>query len=431
MIKVINNINQGSEDLLNIISGRTGETSKEVLAVVEEIINDVKINGDDAVKKYTQKFDNVTLDDFMVTQSEIDEAYKNVNRQLLETMKLAYENITAFHKKQMQSSWSMNGLSGATMGQRVVPLQSVAFYVPGGTAVYPSSVLMNAIPAKVAGVKDVCIITPPDKNGDVNINILAAAKIAGVDKIYKIGGAQGVAAVAYGTKTIKKVDKIVGPGNIYVATAKRLLFGIVDIDMVAGPSEVLIIADESANPTYIAADLMSQAEHDVLASCILLCMSEKFADRVNLEIAKQVEKLKRKNIIKKSLADYGRIVVCKDIDECITLANQIAPEHLEIVTIDANKYVGRINSAGTIFVGEYSPEPLGDYLAGPNHVLPTGGTARFFSGLCVDSFIKKINFLNYTKPALKDVAKNVVTFANAEGLDAHANSVIVRFLENE
>lgn len=431
MIRIVNKNSQQSQEIKSIISGRSGEIKKEILKVVEDIINDVKINGDAAVKKYTQKFDNVNLDDFLVSQSEIDNAYKTADPKLLEAMQVAYKNITAFHQKQVQKSWSMQGDDEISMGQTVAALQSVAFYVPGGTAVYPSSVLMNAIPAKVAGVSDVCIITPPDKNGNVNINILAAAKIAGVDKIYKIGGAQGVAAVAYGTESIKKVDKIVGPGNIYVATAKRLLYGIVDIDMVAGPSEVLIIADETANPKFVAADLMSQAEHDILASCILLCLSESFAEKVNLEIEKQVQNLKRQDIIKKSLEDYGRIVVCDNIDQCIALANEIAPEHLEIVFENAHEYINKIKSAGTVFVGEYSPEPLGDYLAGPNHVLPTGGTARFFSGLSVDSFIKKINFLNYTKAALKKTSENVVTFANAEGLDAHANSVIVRFLEDE
>lgn len=337
------------------------------------------------------------------------------------------KNIADFHNRQKQQSYLNAKDNGVILGQRIRGLNRVGVYVPGGTAAYPSSVLMNVIPAKIAGVKEIIMVTPPMKNGKANPDILVAAAICGVDRVFLIGGAQAVAALSFGTETIPKVDKIVGPGNIYVATAKKLLFGVVDIDMIAGPSEILIVADKTANPKYLAADLMSQAEHDVLASSILITTDEKIAQKVNEELEIQIGSLSRKEIIEKSLSDYGCILICKSIYDAIDLANELAPEHLELVIENPMEYLGRIDNAGSVFLGEYAPEPLGDYYAGPNHVLPTSGTARFFSPLSVDSFIKKISFIYYTKDALMEAKDDITLLAQREGLTAHANSITVRF----
>ena len=346
-------------------------------------------------------------------------------------MERAAANITDFHKRQLQQSWLTTKEDGTILGQRIRGLARVGIYVPGGTAAYPSSVLMNALPAHIAGVGEIVMVTPPPKTGGFNADVMAAAYIAGVDKVYLCGGAQAVAALAYGTQSIPRVDKIVGPGNIYVATAKRLLFGQVDIDMVAGPSEILVLADDTAEPAYLAADLMSQAEHDVLASAILLTDSQRIAEETVKELEKQVTALPRADIIRKSLADFGAVIVCRDMEEAVAFANRLAPEHLEVMCDQPMEYIGKLDNAGSVFLGKYSPEPLGDYYAGPNHVLPTSGTARFFSPLSVDSFIKKSSFIYYNRPALEGARKDIVVIARAEGLDAHAHSIEVRFPDAE
>ncbi len=375
---------------------RSSETDKKVTAVVNEIIENVKANGDSAVKAYTEKFDGklplyleVPRD---VINDALTDAYEN-DYEFVEALLNAQENITEFHQRQKSQSFIDTKESGVVLGQRVRGLERVGLYVPGGTAAYPSSVLMNAIPAKIAGVKEIIMVTPPLKDGKPNRNILVAAAICGVDRIFMCGGAQAVAALAFGTEEIPKVDKIVGPGNIFVATAKKLLYGIVDIDMIAGPSEILIVADETANPKYVAADLMSQAEHDKLASSILVTTSEKLADEVVAQIELQIQSLSRKEIIESSLSDYGAIIICNTKDEACEMANRLAPEHLEVLFENPMEYVGRLNNAGSIFLGQYAPEPLGDYYAGPNHVLPTSGTARFFSPLSVNSFEKRSSFI--------------------------------------
>ncbi len=345
----------------------------------------------------------------------------------MEAITKAAENIKDFHARQVQQSWLTTKENGVIMGQRVRGLKRVGIYVPGGTAAYPSSVLMNAIPAKLAGVEEVIMVTPPCKDGKPNPNIMAAAKIAGVDRIFLMGGAQAVAALAYGTETVPKGDKIVGPGNIFVATAKKLLYGVVDIDMIAGPSEILIVADKTANPKFLAADLMSQAEHDKLASSILLTTSDEIAVETEKEVLRQVQKLSRKDIIEYSLSNFGAIIVCSDMAQAVDFANELAPEHLEVCCENPMEYVGKLHNAGSVFLGNYSPEPLGDYFAGPNHVLPTSGTARFFSPLSVDSFVKKSSFIYYTEDALKKDAELIEEFAKKEGLTAHANSITVRF----
>ncbi|MBQ4249551.1 MAG: histidinol dehydrogenase [Clostridia bacterium] len=428
MIRIIDSRSEG--EIISLIGGRSAQADERVTASVEKIIADVKKDGDEAVRRYTKQFDGVDIDEFAVSEEEIESAYKSVDGALIRAMERSARNIYDFHKKQLRASWETEK-DGTRMGQRIIPLKRAALYVPGGRAAYPSSVLMNAVPAIVAGVSEVFIITPPGKTGELNPNILAAAKIAGVKKIYKAGGAQGVAAAAYGTKSIPRADKIVGPGNIFVATAKRLLYGVVDIDMIAGPSEVMVIADDTADPAHTAADLLSQAEHDVMASAILLCLSEEFALKVKRELEAQTAVLSRRETIERSLSDYSRIVVCQSIDECIELANEIAPEHLEIMLPDAAKYLERIRNAGAVFLGPMTPEPIGDYIAGPSHVLPTGGSARFFSGLNVDSFIKKVNFIEFSREAFDSVAADTVTFAMAEGFDAHAGSVSIRMKEDK
>ena len=395
--------------------------------MVSEILDNVRENGDSAVRDYTVKFDGKAPEQAEISADDIDSLIACCDKDYLETVKKAAANIADFHQRQVQQSWLTTKPNGVIMGQRVRGLKRVGIYVPGGTAAYPSSVLMNAIPAKIAGVQEIVMCTPPQKDGTPNPNIIAAAKLAGVDRIFLMGGAQAVAAMAYGTETVPKVDKIVGPGNIFVATAKKLLYGTVDIDMIAGPSEILIVADKTANPKFLAADLMSQAEHDKLASAILLTDSAELAEQTKAEIARQSATLARKEIIDASLDNFGAIIVCSDIAQVIDFANELAPEHLEVCCANPMEYVGKLDNAGSVFLGNYSPEPLGDYFAGPNHVLPTSGTARFFSPLSVDSFIKKSSFIYYTEDALRADAQDVIRFADTEGLTAHANSIKVRF----
>ena len=411
---------------IHALKKRAQQTDKDVSAVVAQIIENVRAHGDQAVREYTEKFDGVAPEKTEVSSQEIAALTKSCAPAFLQALEKAAGNIRSFHQRQVQQSWLTAENDGVLMGQRVRGLARVGIYVPGGTAAYPSSVLMNAIPAKIAGVQEIIMVTPPGKDGKPNPDIMAAAQIAGVDRVFMMGGAQAVAALAFGTQTVPKVDKIVGPGNIYVATAKKLLYGIVDIDMIAGPSEILIIADQNANPEFLAADLMSQAEHDVLASAILLTDSPVLAQQVQDALASQIQKLSRADIILQSLRDYGAIILCKNIDQAVELANELAPEHLEVRTENPMEYIGRLDNAGSVFLGAYAPEPLGDYYAGPNHVLPTSGTARFFSPLSVDSFIKKSSFIYYTAAALQKGSADIVALANAEGLTAHANSIKVR-----
>ena len=398
-------------------------------ASVKEIVENVRINGDDSLFSYTKQFDGADIkqSELVVTEEEIALAYKEVDDELVQVIRKALVNIRAFHEKQVQNSWFDSQNKGVILGQKVTPIENVGVYVPGGKAVYPSSVLMNIIPAKVAGVKHIYMCTPPDKTGKVCAQTLVAAKEAGVDVIYKVGGAQAIAAMAFGTESVQKVDKIVGPGNIYVALAKKAVFGHVSIDSIAGPSEILVLCDESANPRYVAADLLSQAEHDELASAILITTSEKLAKKVSMEIDDFLKVLSRRDIILKSLENFGYIFVAEDMDSAIEAANSIASEHLEIVTKNPFETMTKIKNAGAIFLGEYSSEPLGDYFAGPNHVLPTNGTARFFSALSVDDFIKKSSVISYSREALKEVHKDIEKFACQEQLTAHANSIKVRF----
>jgi len=412
--------------LLDELRQRGEEVSDKVTSTVSDILFDVRANGDDAVQEYTRIFDGRVPLTMEVSSEDIERAFKSRESSFVYALYKAAENIRAFHERQVQQSRIDTKPDGTILGQRIRGLEKVGVYVPGGTAAYPSSVLMNAIPAKIAGVKEIIMVTPPQKDGTANPDILAAAKIAGVDRVFLVGGAQAIAALAYGTKMIPKVDKIVGPGNIYVAMAKKLLFGVVDIDMIAGPSEILIIADETANPKYIAADLMSQAEHDRQASAVLLTTSEDIARATQDELYKQVERLSRKDIIKQALEDFGAIVLFDSMKEVVDYANAVAPEHLEVCTKNPMEFIGKLDNAGSIFLGNYSPEPLGDYYAGPNHVLPTGGTARFFSPLSVDSFIKKTSFIYYTQTALRDAGADIVKLAETEGLTAHANSIKVR-----
>ena len=412
---------------IETLKKRAQNSDKNVIPVVSEILENVRENGDKAVREYTVKFDGKAPEHTEITADEIEQIIKRCDADLLDTFQKAAANIADFHQRQVQQSWLTTKDNGVIMGQRVRGLKRVGIYVPGGTAVLPSSVLMNAIPAKLAGVEELIMVTPPQKDGTPNPNIVAAAKLAGVDRMFLMGGAQAVAALAYGTETVPKVDKIVGPGNIFVATAKKLLFGTVDIDMIAGPSEILIIADKTANPKFLAADLMSQAEHDKLASSILLTDSAELAEQTKAELARQVGKLSRKEIIDSSLENFGAIIVCSDMKQAVDFANELAPEHLEVCCANPMEYVGKLDNAGSVFLGNYSPEPLGDYFAGPNHVLPTSGTARFFSPLSVDAFIKKSSFIYYTEDALRSDAEDVIRFAEAESLTAHANSIKVRF----
>lgn len=413
-------------DFIADLKARCENNDKDVTAIVADIIENVKKNGDKAVDEYTQKFDGSKVENPEISKDEIEALAKTCDKNFLTALEKAADNIADFHKRQLQQSWLTTKNNGVILGQRVRGLARVGIYVPGGTAAYPSSVLMNAVPAKIAGVEEIIMVTPPGKDGKPNPDIMAAAAIAGVDRVFLMGGAQAIAALAFGTKTVPKVDKIVGPGNIFVATAKKLLYGTVDIDMIAGPSEILIVADKTARADYLAADLMSQAEHDVLASAILLTNSPELAENVKAELEKQIKTLSRKEIIKKSLKDYGVIIVCRDMEQAVSFANILAPEHLEVCVENPMEYIGRLDNAGSVFLGNYSPEPLGDYFAGPNHVLPTSGTAKFFSPLSVDSFIKKSSFIYYTKQALNEAAVDIINLANAEGLTAHANSIKVR-----
>ena len=413
------------EDLLKRSPNQYPEYEERVAAILQE----VKANKDKAIFEFTKKFDgaDITADNIVVTEEEIKEAYELVEPSLIEIIRKAKENIRVYHEKQKQYSWFDSKPNGTMLGQKVTPLHRVGVYVPGGKAVYPSSVLMNILPAKVAGVDEIVMTTPPGKDGKVNPNTLVAAKEAGVDVVYKVGGAQAIAAMAYGTESIPKVDKIVGPGNIYVALAKKAVYGHVNIDSIAGPSEILVIADETANPRYVAADLLSQAEHDELASAILVTTSEVLAKKVSEQVEVFVEELSRTEIMRKSLENYGYILVADTMEDVIDIANEIASEHLEIMTKNPYDVMMKIRNAGAIFIGEYSSEPLGDYFAGPNHVLPTNGTAKFFSPLSVDDFIKKSSIIAYSREALEEIHLDIEHFAEAEQLTAHANSIKVRF----
>ena len=428
-MRIVKLTKETTENILENMLKRSPTQYGTYEASVQEIIENVKTRKDAAVFEYTEKFDHAVLDasTVEVTQEEIDEAYNIVDPELIGVIRRSMKNIREFHEKQKQNSWFTSTENGTMLGQKLTALNRVGVYVPGGKAAYPSSVLMNILPAKVAGVKEICMTTPCGRDGKVNPVVLAAAKEAGADRVFKIGGAQAIAALAYGTESIPKVDKIVGPGNIYVALAKKAVYGNVSIDSIAGPSEIMVLADETANPRFVAADLLSQAEHDEMASAILITTSEELADKVSEEVDGFVKKLSRQEIIQKSLDSYGYILVADTMEEAIETANEIASEHLEIVTKNPFDTMTRIRNAGAIFLGEYSSEPLGDYFAGPNHVLPTNGTAKFFSPLSVDDFIKKSSIIGYSEEALRDIHKDIEAFAEAEQLTAHANSIKVRF----
>ena len=426
MIQVWKKRDGFGRELIAQLKQRKQAAGRKVESAVADIIECVRREGDAAVRDCTLRFDGSLPEKIELSKEDMRRSASSCDREFLAALGRAAQNIRDFHQRQKQQSWFETRPDGVMMGQRIRGLARVGIYVPGGTAAYPSSVLMNAIPAKIAGVGEIVMVTPPSKSGVPNPVIMAAALEAGVDRVFQIGGAQAVAALAFGTETVPAVDKIVGPGNIYVATAKKQLYGTVGIDMVAGPSEILILADETANPVFLAADLMSQAEHDVLASAILLTTSEEIADKTAAELSRQMSRLSRRDIISKSLDAYGTIVVCGSMDEAVGFANELAPEHLEVCTKNPMDFLGRIDNAGSVFLGSYSPEPLGDYYAGPNHVLPTGGTARFFSPLSVDSFVKKSSFLYYTERALSQASDDITVLARAEGLTAHANSIEVR-----
>lgn len=416
-------------ELLGNLLNRNPGSYTEYENTVNEIINDIRNNGDKALFEYTAKFDKCTLDatSIKITDDEIKEAYAALDPEFIEVMKKSAENIRVFHEKQKRNTWIDTKEDGSILGQRILPIEISGVYVPGGKAAYPSSVLMNVVPAKVAGVERIVMCTPPGKDGKVNPGTLVAADIAGVTESYKVGGAQAIAAMAFGTESVPKVDKITGPGNIFVALAKKACFGHVSIDSIAGPSEILVLADDSANPRFVAADLLSQAEHDEMASAILITTSQELADKVSLEIDEFLKTLSRADIIKKSLENYGYIFVAENMDDAIEAANAVASEHLEIITRNPYETMTRIRNAGAIFLGDYSSEPLGDYFAGPNHILPTNRTARFFSPLSVDDFVKKTSIISYSKQALFNAHKDIELFATREGLTAHANSIAVRF----
>ena len=422
----------GTDEVLFLdeLKKRSGETNNKVGEVVTGIIEDVRENGDEAVKRYTLKFDGSLPQYYEVPREVINDALTEADEAFVNALLNAQANIAEFHQRQVQQSFIAPKENGVILGQRVRGLERVGLYVPGGIAAYPSSVLMNAVPAKIAGVKEIIMVTPPLKDGTPNKDILVAAAICGVDRIFLSGGAQAIAALAYGTEEIPKCDKIVGPGNIYVATAKKLLYGVVDIDMIAGPSEILVLADETADPKFAAADLMSQAEHDVLASAIMITTCEELADKTIAEIERQKEYLSRKAIIDKSLEDYGAVIIAESREQAVRLANEIAPEHLEVLMENPMELIGSLDNAGSVFLGHYASEPLGDYFAGPNHVLPTSGTARFFSPLGVASFTKRSSYIYYTEEALREAKDDIVLIAEREGLTAHANAIKVRF-END
>lgn len=428
-MRIVNLTKEATENILENLLKRSPNNYGDFEGSVAEIVANVRKNKDEAIFEYSKKFDgaDINADNILVTEEEIKEAYEKVDETLLNVMRKALVNIRSYHEKQKQNSWIATEDNGAILGQKVTPLQRVGVYVPGGKAVYPSSVLMNIVPAKVAGVDEIIMTTPPGRDGKVNPSTLVAAKEAGADKIYKVGGAQAIAALAFGIESIPKVDKIVGPGNIYVALAKKAVFGYVSIDSIAGPSEILVLADETANARYVAADLLSQAEHDEMASAILVTTSQKLAEEVSKEVDGFVAELSRKEIIQKSLDQFGYILVADDMETAIATANEIAPEHLEIITVNPFETMTKIRNAGAIFLGEYSSEPLGDYFAGPNHVLPTNGTAKFFSPLGVDAFVKKSSIISYSREALQPIYRDIVQFAECEQLTAHANSIRVRF----
>lgn len=418
-----------TKDILENLLKRSPNNYGNYEAAVREILNRVQTEGDRALFEYTAKFDKteITAETIRVTEEEIKEAYQQTDPALIDVIRKALVNIRSYHEKQKQNSWFTSSEEGTMLGQKVTPLQRVGVYVPGGKAVYPSSVLMNIVPAKVAGVDQIVMTTPPGKDGKVNPSTLVAAKEAGADEIYKAGGAQAIGALAYGTQSIPKVDKIVGPGNIFVALAKKAVYGHVSIDSIAGPSEILVLADDSANPRFVAADLLSQAEHDELASAILITTSKALAEKVSREVDEFVKVLSRREIIQKSLDNFGYILLADSMEDAIEAANAIASEHMEIVTRNPFEIMMKVRNAGAIFIGEYSSEPLGDYFAGPNHVLPTNGTAKFFSPLSVDDFVKKSSIVYYSREALKKIHKDIEQFASSEQLTAHANSVAVRF----
>lgn len=420
---------ESTKDLLENLLKRSPASYGRYESVVAEILAAVRERGDDALFSYTREFDKaeITAENIRVTQEEIDEAYTLVDSSLVEVIRKALKNIESFHEKQRQNSWFSSSPAGTLLGQKITPLEKVGVYVPGGKAVYPSSVLMNIVPARVAGVERIYMTTPPGKDGKVNPATLVAAREAGVHEIFKVGGAQAIAALAYGTESIPKVDKIVGPGNIFVALAKKAVYGHVSIDSIAGPSEILVLADETANPRYVAADLLSQAEHDELASAILVTTSPELARKVSQEVDAFLQVLSRRAIIEKSLENFGYILLASDLNEAIDAVNSIASEHLEIVTANPFEVMMKVKHAGAIFIGEYSSEPLGDYFAGPDHILPTNGTAKFFSALSVDDFIKKSSIIYYSREALEEIQEDIRRFACSEGLTAHANSIGVRF----
>lgn len=428
-MRIIELNERNKTNLLESLLKRSPNSYGEYEETVNEMIRQVRARGDEALFEYTQKFDGcrLTAETVKVSQEEIRQAYREVSPEFLEVMKKSAANITRFHEKQLRNSWFLPEENGTILGQKITPIAVSGVYVPGGKAPYPSSVLMNVLPARVAGVPRIIMTTPPGPDGKVNPNILAAADIAGVNEIYKAGGAQAIAAMAFGTESIPKVDKITGPGNIFVALAKKACFGYVSIDSIAGPSEILVLADESATPGYVAADLLSQAEHDEMASAILITTSKDLANRVSEEVTALTGRLSRKEIIEKSLENYGYILIAKDMDEALCTVNEIASEHLEILTQNPFEIMTKVKNAGAIFLGEYSSEPLGDYFAGPNHILPTNGTARFFSPLNVDDFLKKTSIISYSREALSKVHKQIEMFAEEEGLTAHANSIRVRF----
>ncbi len=426
MIKTVNAGEQERRAFIEELKLRVGRTDPEIERKVAEIVENVRTGGDEAVKSYSKKFDGWTPDVLELSREEMEKLSDRCSKEFLDSLGRAANNIYDFHSRQKQQSRIDPQPNGIIMGQRVRGLHRAGVYVPGGTAGYPSSVLMNVIPAKVAGVKEIVMATPPGRAGHPDPNIIAAALVAGVDRVFLMGGAQAVAALAYGTESIPKVDKIVGPGNIFVATAKKQLYGVVDIDMIAGPSEILIIADSSADPEYLAADLMSQAEHDHMASAILITDDKKLAENTVAAMYRQLETLSRRDIIEKSLDGYGAVIVCGNMDEAVEFANELAPEHLEVCCNNPFEYLGKLDNAGSVFLGNYSPEPLGDYFAGANHVLPTGGTARFFSSLSVDDFIKKSSFIYYPREELLKAADDIILLAETEELTAHANSIKVR-----
>ncbi len=422
MIKIIKMADAKKEDILT----RDINTKSGVEDIVSDIIDNVRNNGDKALREYSLKFDRAVVENLEVTKEEIEEAYASEDKDFISTLEKARDNIHHFHSHQVRNNFIINDKDGVILGQKITPIEKVGLYVPGGTARYPSSVLMNAVPAKIAGVKEIVMVTPPDETGKIPAPILAAAKVAGVDRIFKTGGAQAVAALAYGTETVTKVDKVVGPGNVFVATAKRMLYGIVDIDMIAGPSEILVLADSTCNPEFVAADLLSQAEHDKLASAVLITDSEELAHKVSEELEKQIPELPRCEIARTSIDTNGKIIIADNMKQAVEISNEIAPEHLEVCVENPFELLNLITNAGSIFLGKNVPESLGDYFAGPNHTLPTSGTARFSSPLSVDDFIKKSSFIYFSEEALNEVGEDVVRFAEKEGLQAHGRAVSKR-----